>query len=161
MKHIKKILSLSALLFLNAGLFSQPYYFEDPATFSSTSYSYFPKTLSHAEGADKCLVFYEEADSAKNELSIFVRQSSDGYNWNEKKLLAEKIKYQFSVPNIFTCAYSGGIYTLAYLKNENTICVLTSKNAFETFKENHALCLLFPETVGWPDSKIKGFLCGD
>ncbi|MBP5251372.1 MAG: hypothetical protein J6Z17_03045, partial [Treponema sp.] len=136
MKHIKKIFPLLSLFFLNAAVFAQPYYFENPSAFSSTSNSYFPKTISNAEGADKCLVFYEEAEPQKNELALYVRKSSDGYNWEEKKLIADKISYQFSVPNIFSCAYSGGIYALAFLKNESTISVITSKNAFETFKEH-------------------------
>lgn len=134
MKSIRILFSsiIFSLIFLP--LFSQEFYFENPQKFSDSSRAYYPLSVESGKKSENA-VFFEEADPVNSKINIFVRTSSDGYTWEEKKLIAVSDLYAAELPCIYSCAYSQSSYALAYLKNESTIAVITSSDCFKTTSE--------------------------
>ncbi|MBB5218112.1 HAMP domain-containing protein [Treponema rectale] len=132
-KNIKKLLAL--LFIFSYGIFnSAAYYFETPKSFSlSEKNCYYPFSLPSGQSSES-VVFWEEADEKKSQVSLYTRNSRDGYNWTEKKLLAEGITF-YETPHLFySCTSSKKKQLCAVLKNENEIEIYTSEDSFNTTK---------------------------
>ncbi|MCR5219167.1 SpoIIE family protein phosphatase [Treponema sp.] len=134
MNRFFKTLAAALILFSQNIPFAASYYFETPQPFSySDKDCFYPQSIPSTDKSDS-VILWQEADSKKSEINIYIRTSKNGYQWSEKKALIQGLTYTGIPTLIYSSTASKSKELCAVLTGEHKIDILSSDNAFLTYK---------------------------
>ncbi|MCQ2589644.1 MAG: SpoIIE family protein phosphatase [Treponema sp.] len=131
--HKIKSIFILLCLALSSPVFAQHTFFWDNARTVSARDSWFPRTVDYN---NKSYVFWEEVDSAKNQIWISSRCYTTTTDYTDKIRFAGPFPYSGEVPDMYSAAISNtGTIIVAVASDDKGIQVFASKDGGTTYTD--------------------------
>lgn len=130
--RLKKVLFFFSLLIFSHYVFSQDFYWEEPAVVSSGE-ARFPRTVTDGETS---YAFWQEIDSASKKIYLSVLMVREDGTRSKKERFAGPFSYSGEIPDLYSVAVSyTGKVAVAALSSESRISTFVSDDGCNSFRQ--------------------------